>query len=500
MMMLALLLVTWGRLRLLDLPLERDEGEYAYMAQMMLDGVAPYGTAANMKLPGTSAAYALIFLVFGESVRAIHLGLLLVDLMTCAGLFLVARRLFSAMAGIAAAASYLLLVSGVGVLGLWAHATHFVVLPAVVAVWLLLQGEVSLRQTALVGAGALMGVAFLMKQHGILFGVFGAAWVISRPTGSRWRSVTLYLAALAVPWLLTCAYLWHAGVFGRFWFWTVTYAAAYSTQTTLSVGLDSLTYGIREATGQNRAIWGLAAIGAVALGTSWRKEPKTAGVVLGFLLFSIAAVCPGWYFRNHYFVLLLPATALCLAATFTVKSRWTPWLIGAGLLFSVFEQRTWLFRMSNDEIMAEVYGDSPFIPAQEVGTYIREHSWAHAKVLVLGSEPEIFFYSGRRAATPYLYMYPLMESHAYATQMQAEFIRSAEASAADYAVVVNVETSWQREHGSKTVLFDWWSGVGSKHYRVIGVAELEGSRWQVRWNPQARPHSRTNMVILERKD
>ena len=30
------------RIRLLDIPLERDEGEYAYTAQLMLQGIPPY--------------------------------------------------------------------------------------------------------------------------------------------------------------------------------------------------------------------------------------------------------------------------------------------------------------------------------------------------------------------------------------------------------------------------------------------------------------------------
>ena len=29
-----------------------------------------------------------------------------------------------------------------------------------------------------------------------------------------------------------------------------------------------------------------------------------------FLLFSFLAVCPGFYFRRHYFILMLPAIAL----------------------------------------------------------------------------------------------------------------------------------------------------------------------------------------------
>lgn len=45
--------VVYVRVRLLNLPLERDEGEYAYAGQLILEGVPPYKEAWNMKLPGT---------------------------------------------------------------------------------------------------------------------------------------------------------------------------------------------------------------------------------------------------------------------------------------------------------------------------------------------------------------------------------------------------------------------------------------------------------------
>src|SRR5262249_20001496 len=49
----ALLLVALVRLRLADVPLERDEGEYAYAGQLILHGIPPYQQAYNMKFPGT---------------------------------------------------------------------------------------------------------------------------------------------------------------------------------------------------------------------------------------------------------------------------------------------------------------------------------------------------------------------------------------------------------------------------------------------------------------
>lgn len=67
------------RFRLRAIPLERDEGEYAYARQLMLRGIPPYQLAYNMQLPGTYAAYAVILKFLGETPTAVHLGLLLVN-------------------------------------------------------------------------------------------------------------------------------------------------------------------------------------------------------------------------------------------------------------------------------------------------------------------------------------------------------------------------------------------------------------------------------------
>ena len=121
----------------MDVPLERDEGEYAYAGQLILQGVPPYRLACNMKLPGTYAAYAGIMAVFGQSARGIRLGLLLVNLATAALLFLLGRRLFDEPTGAAAAAAFALLSLSQGVYGVFAHATHFVLLPALAGLYLL---------------------------------------------------------------------------------------------------------------------------------------------------------------------------------------------------------------------------------------------------------------------------------------------------------------------------------------------------------------------------
>src|ERR1051326_2572435 len=87
---LLLIVILFGlvRWRLAKMPLERDEGEYAYAGQLMLEHIPPYKFAYNMKLPGTYAAYAVLMAIFGETDRGIHLGVLFVNAGTIVLVFL----------------------------------------------------------------------------------------------------------------------------------------------------------------------------------------------------------------------------------------------------------------------------------------------------------------------------------------------------------------------------------------------------------------------------
>ena len=119
--MIALLAGTM-RWRLLAVPLQRDEGEYAYAGQLLLAGVAPYTEAYNLKLPGIYAAYAAVMAVFGASPTGIHAGLLVVNAITIVLVYRLGLALFGRLGGVAAAASFAFLSLGRAIQGVYANA------------------------------------------------------------------------------------------------------------------------------------------------------------------------------------------------------------------------------------------------------------------------------------------------------------------------------------------------------------------------------------------
>ena len=83
-----------------------------------------------------------------------------------------------------------------------------------------------------------------------------------------------------------------------------------------------------------------------------------------------------------------------------------------------------------------MYAGNPFVEAREVGARIGRDSTPADTVAVIGSEPEIYVYSGRRAATGYLYTYPLVEPQPDNVKMQHEMMAEIEAARPKYLGVL----------------------------------------------------------------
>jgi 4-amino-4-deoxy-L-arabinose transferase-like glycosyltransferase len=461
---LVLVFVIGVRLRLLDTPLERDEGEYAYAGQLLLQGIPPYREAFNMKFPGVYGAYAAIMALFGQTAAGIHLGFLIVNALTIVLVFLLARRLFrSGSAAAASAAIYGLLSLTPGIFGTQAHATHFVVFPMVAACLLLLRG----RPAEIFAAGVLFGVAILMKQHGVFFAAFAATYLIwiRRP-----KTVPLLVAGVALPLLAIGFALWRAGVWDQFVFWTFTYARQYVSEMPLVIGFFSLLIALSHIIGRGVLLWLWPLAGLVVL---WRqrREGKEPGFVLGLLVFSFLAVCPGLYFREHYFVLMLPAISLLAGAGFL----WAQRRIGSRAAMTVFTlialisiglRSNFFFMATPAEADRIMYGNNPFPEAVRVADYVRQNTPDGERIAVFGSEPEIYFYARRHSVTGYIYTYGMMEDQPFAEKMQQDMIHDIETAHPRYIVWANVPWSWGMHDNSNRHILYWWNGYRNDYARV----------------------------------
>jgi 4-amino-4-deoxy-L-arabinose transferase-like glycosyltransferase len=501
-----ILFVAVIRIRLLQTPLERDEGEFAYMGQLMLQGVPPYLMAYNMKLPGIYAAYALVMALFGQTIAGIHVGLLLVNAAAIVLQFLVTRRLFGNIAAVVSAAGYGLLSLSPSVQGTSAHATQFIVPLMLGGTLLLLRALDSAKNRVLFAGGLCYGMAFLMKQHAIFFMAFAVAYFLwitisERPLNAKRLAagVSSLLIGCAIPLAATCAALYAAGVFKNFWFWIFSYGSQYVSMATAS---DAVRNFARLASLQIIYLkWILIMAGIGVTSIFWNKRAQSQWPFLaGMTLFSFLTICPGFYFRAHYFVTMLPILAI-LAGVATnsatqffserkslssVKSLPVIATI-VFLICSVVIMRFYFFKATPAQASRSLYGLSPFPESLEIAAYIKNHTTKDDRIAVLGSEPQICFYADRKSATGYIYMYPLMEPQPFASKMQQDMIHDIEKTRPKYVVYVDVASSWVQTSESDTTIFRWAQTYIGGHYRIAGFIEmLPDGNYQSVWNDASR--------------
>ena len=194
--LLALLL----RFPVASLPLERDEGEYAYTAQRWMQGDLPYRDRFDQKPPAIFVAYALIQRVVGVGPAAIHWGAQLYTLGTLALLFVLGRQLSSAAAGLAAAAFGAFMTTAPGVWGNAANTELFMLLPLTAAMLAACRAVDLESPLWALATGALAAAALLFKQMAITNLVFYAAFIM---WSVRRRALAAAMLSLGMVLVLT---------------------------------------------------------------------------------------------------------------------------------------------------------------------------------------------------------------------------------------------------------------------------------------------------------
>ena len=449
------------RFHLADIPLERDEGEYAYAGWLILKGSPPFAEAYNMKMPGIYAAYALVIGLFGPSDAGIRMGAAVLNSLTALFLFFFFRRRFSRQTSFFAAAFFTVLSLSTAIQGVMANSEHFVLFFASAGLWILMRALESGRLFPALLSGLLFGMAFMMKQHAVFFIMFAGLQFLyaayRRVQNPRFTIIGLSLFALGVfiPFCAACLYLERAGVFDRFWFWTFDYAREYVGLTSPWSGLKSLMRRVRDMLMDFPLILLGGAVG-LALSRRMGLSRDNLFFLYSFTAFSVLAFCPGLYFRPHYFLLAAPALALWASLAigwcgdrFLVSK---PLPVRIGYLVAIFAAAASIqfiakwdlyFASSPDEISRKIYGPfEPFPEARKVAEYIRDHSKPDDLAAVLGSEPQVYFYAGRRSASGYMYHYPLIEDHEFAREMERDMIAQVETARPEFIVFVNFPDLW----------------------------------------------------------
>jgi hypothetical protein len=413
------------RWTLIRIPLERDEGEYAYIAQQALQGDVPYRDAFDQKPPGVFFIYTIGMFIFGRSAEGIHFFLYVWTLVTVWLLYRLVSRFCGTGAGLLAALALSIMTAEKGVLGSSANTEVFMLLPIVASLLCLAPKEGRPKLRRIVAAGALVASACWIKQVAATNAAFLALWLVvihfkempRRNLGRLGLDAICFLTGGLLATVPIFLYFQLTGAMKDFIYCVFTYNFSYAATELSTPGIVWKRF--HESFGNillgDWPLW--LALGFALIRLTISRSWKLLGFLGGFLAASCIGVCFSGYFRPHYFMQMLPAVAAlsgfglaCLIGF--ARERKTQ--VAVCLLVAIVvvaapisANRNILFAVSPEAASLELYGPTPFVFSADLGKEIETLTKPGETVLVAGTEPQIAFFARRKSATRYIFFNPL---------------------------------------------------------------------------------------------
>ncbi len=408
------------RLPLLTYPKGADDEQvYAVVAMEMLRGGRPYIDAVERKPPLLFYVFDAIFRVGGDyNYFAVHVAAVVWTLATMALIYVIARRIFDATTGFVAALLYATFIAWASYTNLSLNGELLMNLPVVAAFAIAFAPSRSKVRLELVVAGALIAVAFLLKQPSGIAGVPLGLYVLHRDyrakRGLAWASSLLHgtLITLGFASTLVCAgwLLLRAGIFSEAWYWTVGNHVNPFGPTTWFFWHTLPLNGTLFVVETLPLLLGAALSIREGMKPTgfWRGHRAELSALLILLGVSAIGVGASGQFLYHYFIqLVLP---LALLAAPSLAEIWSgirrP---RARILQPVFLAR-WLAITALVFLAVDIVGVAQNRVPKQTAVYVREHSGEDDRFFVWGQgneETGLYLDARRRPATRYIASFPL---------------------------------------------------------------------------------------------
>jgi 4-amino-4-deoxy-L-arabinose transferase-like glycosyltransferase len=419
-LLLALLL----RLPGLALPLERDEGAYAYVAWNWLQGGLPYRDAFDHKPPLIYLLYMPPLLFDAPSALAIRVWATLLFLADTALVFCIGRRVWGRAAAWLAALIFGLAGSAFDLQGLVLNTDQALILPALLGLWCAIRLHETQQLRFAIGAGAAITATLLVKPVAILL-LPALLLACERSLRSVARSYGGAALGATIVGLPIAGYFWLRGGWDDLVFGVLTYNRLYASESQDRWQLGALVDMFSPFVPLL-----LVAIGGVALlsgSDSWPapRSRRAGWLIVGWCAALLIAAVGSLRAYIHYYYPILPFLALLAAPCVMrfwrandvtapaqpIANRLAALLLAALLLLPFARQNLSLIGTTAVQQSERLYGDVGkhyFAQAPLVAEFVRQRTQPTDYIYVFAAEPEVYLLAERRASSRYIYDYPLL--------------------------------------------------------------------------------------------
>jgi 4-amino-4-deoxy-L-arabinose transferase-like glycosyltransferase len=406
-LLLVLALTAALRLAFLHEPLERDEGLYAYIGQVILDGGVPYRDAMDQKPPGIHFIFAAMIALGDGTPESFRIITAVYALATVVLIWLCTRRLFGAVAALAAAAGYGIFSSGPLMRGSSSNSEVFMVLPVVAGIYLFIRWLEERRNWQVMASGLCAGCAMVIKTVALPHLLVPLLFIACCGTGNfRGRVVAgvRYLLPAVLLALGTIIWFWYRGAYDDYYYWTITFNRMYG-ETTVAEFFARMRVGLVRVMPELLPLL-LPALPAALLILLRDRDPRRLFAASCLPAAYVGLSMPTKFFE-HYFIQLVPPLAICAGAGISLlwqrKKLFVAALpfLAAALINWGIREFPFYFQYTPQEVSTKKYGTDVFVRAAEVAAYVRSRTGPADYIYQWGFEPEIYYLAGRRSPNPY---------------------------------------------------------------------------------------------------
>lgn len=510
------------RSKFLSIPLERDEGTYAYMGQLLLDGKRPYLDFYEMKPPALYYSYALLVGLVGTTVEGLHAAALMVCVVTAVLIYYICKILYHREAGLMAALVYLILSLGRIPGGYTAQAEHLVVVWAVAGFFFAAKGWQQGKAWQWILAGAFFANAVMTKQVAGVFApaAVALAWAAATRSaeGQVLRKTAIYTGLMAAggiavvgAWLLL---IMGYGAWNEMMYWLFEYPKGYTSFFSWNDRKGEFWKILKGMYRDDTIIWTMAIAGLFLSVLAQRYRYLLPFLVLLFAA-AFIGVMPGYYFYGHYWLYFSPVVAICAGAAvsslrdrlsaFTPLAAYLGILLVAAVFFLDYSNKNkYYLRPNFKQIMYTAYSDNPFPETDEVAKFLKRKAQPGDQLLVMGSEPQLNYLTGMRSPTRHFFMGYLTKSRPEEAAWIKETKEAAETSKPRFVVTVVHPYSWAYIDNKNTDMFNYAFEFTKNNYKLIGIADMQPGATKYIWGEAAETYPRIaqgvkHLLVYERK-
>ena len=395
-----------------------DEPVYAVVATEMLRGAQPYVDAVERKPPLLFYLYEGILKVAGMyNTQALHFVMLL---WVCATLYFIhrlLRELFDERTGLAGAFLYSLFMCWADRRSLALNGELLMNLPIAAGVAIALGRSSSRFRPELFGAGALIAIAFLIKQPaGIAAAAIGLYLLLNPYRRARrvgWLESFVHAGVFSLGFVAVLAamalFLIREGIFREALYWSIG-------NHELEFGITTYIYWFRLPKSLGLFVveaLPLLLLGGLSLGHGpsrrgiWQEHRAEFWALVLLLGCSVIGIAANGQWLFHYFLqLILP---LSLLAAPVLAGIWSRTLVYSQRLLQPRALNVWLGLLAALFLAVNaigIIGEKPRV----AGRYVREHSSPDDRLFVWGQgihQTAQYLEAERRPASRYIASFPL---------------------------------------------------------------------------------------------